>query len=58
MEKKLPTWIELDVMKTRGADFTALDLFIYDQEPAGLLRDQFREQLLNVINEVELHENN
>jgi len=51
---ELPDWYELSRMKDKGMGegFTALEQFIYDQEPAGKDNaDQFKKQLLNVINE-------
>jgi hypothetical protein len=50
--KELPTWFDVGVAKDNGDDLTPLEQFIHEQEPAGLPGEQFREQLLAVINDI------
>lgn len=48
-ERDLPSWIEC--VGKESASRTALERFIYDQEPAGTQADEWREQLAAAIAE-------
>lgn len=50
---RLPTWEECSEKAASGESMTALEVFIYNQEPAADEGDRFRAMLADVVMEAE-----
>lgn len=46
---ELPCWEEISAKNERGETLTALELFIYDNEPAGVADEAWRDQLADAL---------
>ena len=48
----LPSWSQCSEKHDAGAQLTALEEFIYDNEPAGAADEEWRQHLRDVLSEV------
>jgi hypothetical protein len=52
----LPTWTEIDEKRDAGEPLNVLEKFIYNNEPAGDDDDEWREDLMRLIEFVRSYE--